>query len=213
MELDRIIQGDALSVLRTLPSDSVDLILTDPPYGKKASKGTHGFGATKNRRYQDDWDIAIPKEEVFEEILRVSRHAIIFGGNYFAHYLPPGNCWIVWDKKGDKPFNPFADCELLWTNFTKPVKKYTFLQQGFITESKDKRFHPTQKPTELLRRILNDFSSPGELILDPFLGSGSTALAAKQLGRHFIGIEREPEYVKIAEQRLKETQEPLLTAH
>ena len=139
--------GDCLGIMRSMPNKSVDLILTDPPYGKKADKGTNGFGSAKNRRYGGGWDSKRPSKEVFDEMLRIGKNVIIFGGNYFADILPPSNHWIFWDKKGDIAFqNPFADGELIYTTFTKPIKRIVFKQQGFITDSKDKRYHPTQKP-------------------------------------------------------------------
>ena len=120
----KLYNGDCLEYLKTLKDNEIDIIITDPPYGKKADKGTNGFGCSKNRRYNDNWDSKIPSKEVFDEILRVSKKVIMFGGNYFAHLLPPSKCWIFWDKKGDVAFkNPFADGELIYTNFTKPVKK------------------------------------------------------------------------------------------
>ena len=153
----------------------VPLVLTDPPYGKKASKGTNGFGSSAVRNYTGDWDKQRPPQECFDEIRRVSKDSIIFGGNYFADLLPPSNCWIIWDKKGQHAFkNPFADGELAWTSHKRVVKKYTLVQQGFVTEAKEPRYHPTQKPVELMRRIIRDFSKEGDTILDPFMGSGST---------------------------------------
>lgn len=200
----KLIRGDCLDYLSKLGDKSIDVILTDPPYGKKADKGTNGFGSAKNRRYQGGWDNEIPTEIVFNEMLRVSKRIILFGGNYFAHLLPPSKCWIVWDKKGDVKFkNPFADCELIYTNYTKPIKKYAFRQQGFITDSKDKRFHPTQKPTELIQRILKDYVGNEGTVLDPFMGSGSTGVAAKKTGLDFVGIEINEEYFQIAKQRIK----------
>jgi DNA modification methylase len=134
----------------------------------------------------------------FNEILRVSKNAIIFGGNFFADLLPLGKHWIVWDKKGDVKFkNPYSDCELLWTNFKKnTVKKYVFKQQGFITDSKDKRVHPTQKPSELIELLLKDYG--GDTILDPFMGSGTVGVACKRLKRNFLGIELDPKYFELA---------------
>jgi len=201
--MKQLIHGDCLEKMRDIPDGSIDLVLTDPPYGKKADKGTNGFGSSKNRRYTSEWDSVVPSKEVFDEILRVGKHVIIFGGNYFAHLLPPSKCWLVWDKKGDIKFqNPFADCELIYTNFTKPVKKYTFKQQGFITDSKDKRYHPTQKPSELIQKLIEDFSDDGSTILDPFMGSGTTGVACKNLNRNFIGIELDEQYYNIAKERI-----------
>ena len=208
MELDTIFNQDCLVGLKALPDKSIDLILTDPPYGKKADKGTNGFGAAKNRRYAGGWDGMIPPPELFNEMFRVARNLIIFGGNYFGHLLPPSNCWIFWDKKGDVAFqNPFADGELIYTTFKKPVKRIVFKQQGFITDSKDKRYHPTQKPTELVQQLIEMFSEPGQIICDPFLGSGTTAVAAVITGRHYIGYEIDPGYFQICCDRLDEVEE------
>ena len=208
MELDTIFNQDCLVGLKALPDKSIDLILTDPPYGKKADKGTNGLGAAKNRRYSGGWDGMIPPPELFQEMFRVAKNLIIFGGNYFGHLLPSSNCWIFWDKKGDVAFqNPFADGELIYTTFKKPVKRIVFRQQGFIRDSKDKRYHPTQKPTELVQMLIEQFSEPGQLICDPFLGSGTTAVAAVNTGRHYIGYEIDPGYFQICCDRLDEVEE------
>ena len=201
----KIYNRDCLEYLKTLKDNEIDVIITDPPYGKKADKGTNGFGCSKNRRYNDNWDSRIPSKEVFDEILRVSKKVIIFGGNYFAHLLPPSKCWIFWDKKGDVAFkNPFADGELIYTNFTKPVKKIVFKQQGFITDSKDKRVHPTQKPSELMEILINEYTKEDDVILDCFMGSGSTGVACMNTNRKFIGIELDENYFNIAKQRIEE---------
>lgn len=141
-------------------------------------------------------------------MFRVAKNLIIFGGNYFSSYLPPSNCWIFWDKKGDVAFqNPFADGELIYTTFKKPVKRIVFRQQGFIRDRKDKRYHPTQKPTELVQMLIEQFSEPGQIICDPFLGSGTTAVAAVITGRHYIGYEIDPGYFQICCDRLDEVEE------
>lgn len=207
IELDTIYNQDCMDGLKLLPDKSIDLILTDPPYGKKADKGTNGFGAAKNRRYAGGWDKEAPPQAVFNEMFRVAKNLIIFGGNYFGNLLPPSNCWIFWDKKGDIAFqNPFADGELIYTTFKKPVKRIVFRQQGFITDSKDKRYHPTQKPTELIQTLLEMFSEPGQVVCDPFLGSGTTAIAAVNTGRHYIGYEIDPGYFQICCDRLDEVE-------
>lgn len=146
-----------------------------------------------------------PQEAIFKEIFRVSKNVIIFGANYFSNYLPPSNCWLFWDKKGDIAFqNPFADGELIYTSFKKPVKRIVFKQQGFITDSKDKRYHPTQKPTELVEKLIQEYSKPGDIILDPFLGSGTTALMASKNNRHYIGFEIDETYFDVCCERLDE---------
>jgi len=138
-----------------------------------------------------------------EEIFRISKNQIIFGGNYYGSVLGDTNCYIVWDK--DNGDNDFADCELAWTSFKSAVRKFKWRWNGMLQEDmkyKEARFHPTQKPVELMKWILGKYSEPTDLILDPFLGSGTTAVAAKQLHRRYIGIEISPKYCEIAKQRL-----------
>ena len=198
--------ADCLSVLKMLPDKCVDLILTDPPYGIGADKGVGGFGSSKtDKHYEDNWDENTPSQEVFDEMLRVGKLVVIFGGNFFTDKLPVNGHWIVWDKKGDIAFdNPFGDCELAWTNVNKKsVKKYKVIQQGFIGAEKQ-RWHPTQKPVSVIGQIIRDYTKESDIILDPFLGSGTTAVAAKELGRRFIGIEISPAYCKLSADRLRQ---------
>lgn len=205
--LNKIINRDCLEILKELPDKSVDLILTDPPYGIGGDKGVGGFGSSAHtaKKYDDDWDKSRPTKEYFGEILRVGKQVIIFGGNYFTDLLPVNGHWIVWDKTGGIKFdNPFSHCELAWTNIDKSVvRKYIVIQQGFVASEKD-RYHPTQKPVSLFEGIISDYTEVGQTVLDPFLGSGTTTLAARNLQRQYIGIEISPEYCKIAEQRLKQ---------
>lgn len=199
-------QGDCLELMKNIPDGSVDLVLADPPYGKKADKGTNGFGSAKNRRYGGGWDSKRPSKEVFDEMLRIGKNVIIFGGNYFADILPPSNHWIFWDKKGDIAFqNPFADGKLIYTTFKKPIKRIVFKQQGFITDSKDKRYHPTQKPSELVEMLIKEYSKEGDTILDCFMGSGTTGIVCVNTNRNFIGIELDEGYFNIAKKRIEET--------
>jgi DNA modification methylase len=192
--------------MKQLPDKCVDLVLTDPPYGIGADKGVGGFGSSKtDNHYKDNWDNKTPDKEVFDEILRVGKSVIIFGGQFFADKLPTNGHWIVWDKKGNIVFeNPFGDCELAWTNLDKKsVKKYVCIQQGFVSEERD-RFHPTQKPVKLFGNIIKDYCPEGGVVLDCFMGSGTTALACKNLNRNFIGIEISEKYCEIAKQRLRQ---------
>jgi site-specific DNA-methyltransferase (adenine-specific) len=205
--VNRIYQLDCLEGLKRLPTNSVELIITDPPYGIKVAK--NGFVGGNNLCESTDygkqgWDCKIPSKEVFNEMLRVSKNQVIFGGNYFVEYLKNSPCWIVWDK--DNTGN-FADCELAWTSFSSSVRKFKFRWNGMIQEDmkyKEKRFHPTQKPVALFRWIIKQYSKVNSLILDPFLGSGTTAIACKQLNRRFLGFEIDPKYVGIANKRLSQ---------
>jgi len=199
-----IFNADCLEILKEMPNKSVDLVLTDPPYGIGADKGVGGYGLSKtDKHYEDNWDSFTPSQEYFDEILRIGKKAVIFGGQFFADKLPVNGHWIVWDKKGDIKFdNPFGDCELAWTNIDKKsVKKYVVIQQGFVAEERD-RYHPTQKAVSVMGQILQDNTEDSDTILDPFLGSGTTLLACKQLGRKGIGIEISEKYAQIAKDRL-----------
>jgi site-specific DNA-methyltransferase (adenine-specific) len=196
--------GDCREILPQLDV-KVDLVLTDPPYGKQWARGLTAFSGVKHLAETRDtlyWDKKRPQRECFDLMIAKSKAQIIFGGNYFTDYLYPTNCWLVWDKKGDA-FDgiPMADCELVWTSFNKVVKKYKFIQQGFLADVKEVRLHPTQKPDELISKILIDFSQENDLILDPFLGSGTTCYCAKKLNRYSIGIEIEEKYCEIAARR------------
>ena len=209
--INKVHCADCLEFMKQLPDKCVDLVLTDPPYGIKMDKGFEGFEGfggfgtpIPRKRYEnDDWDADRPTEEYFSEMLRLGKKIFIFGGNFFADILPRSTHWIVWDKLNTMP--SFGDCELIWTNVDrKSVKKITHLYNGLIGKE-DWRAHPTQKPLELLKKIIVNYSeNESDIILDPFLGSGTTAVAAKQLKRNFIGIEISPTYCKIAEDRLRQ---------
>ncbi len=205
--INTIICGDCLEVMRDWPDDCVDLVLTDPPYGKKWTRGTKAIGVAKHTNESDSlvWDKK-PEEAYFNKILRVGKRAIIWGGNYFTDKLPVSNCWLVWDKRGNFPRGeqvPFADCELAWTSENKVVKKFTLISQGFVSEVKELRQHPTQKPLELFAWCVKMFSKEGDVVADMYLGSGTTCVAAKMLGRRYIGIDISPEYCEIARKRIE----------
>lgn len=175
LEINKIYLGDCLDYLKDIPDKSVDLVLTDPPYGISADKGCSWSLNGKARKYQGDWDGQVPKQEIFDELLRIGKKVIIFGANYFTEKLPQNNHWIVWDKCGEmRQENPFSNCELAWTNITNlnTVKKYFVRQAGFINDG-DERIHPTQKPLRLITSILKDYSEENDLILDAFSGSGT----------------------------------------
>lgn len=196
---------DCIEFMRTLPDKCIDLVLTDPPYGINMDKGTDGFGNVRGKKYSDDWDSAKPTRETFNELLRIGKNIIVSGGNYFTELLPQNNHWIVWDKIGEMKFvNPFSDCELMWTNYNKKtVKKYIVVQQGFVAEERE-RFHPTQKPIKLFSLILQDYSEENALIFDPFMGSGTTAIACLKTNRRFIGCEISKKYCDIANKRISD---------
>ncbi len=144
----------------------------------------------------ESWD-KVPSQEVFDEIFRVSKNQIIFGGNYFK--LPPTRGIICWDKRQSAP--NFSQWEMAWTSFDKPAKLYS---STFMFD----KSHPTQKPLDLMEWIISNWTQEGDTILDPFMGSGTTLVAAHNT-RNVTGIEISPEYVKIAQDRLSALSEPL----
>lgn len=223
--INQIIHADCMDILKQLPDKCIDLVLTDPPYGIKMAKNTNicsktdyygknqkGFYA-KELHKQKQWDNKRPDKIYFDEIVRVSKNQIIFGGNYFADYLKPSRGWIFWDKKEHPTQGQnFADGELAYTSFDKNLKKYVhgWIGLDYINNSKeDKKEHPTQKPLKLFEMILRDYSNENDLILDCFSGSGTTAVACHNLKRRFICIERDIDYYKASVERLKNAQSQL----
>lgn len=203
-----LIHGDCMDYMRSLPDNSFDLAVVDPPTAQKYARGKNGFGVCDNRPSRSDvaWDNSIPTREYFDELRRVSRNQIIWCGVYYTHLLPQSKCWLVWDKIGAmNSGSPYADCELAWTSFNKVVRKFTLRQHGFVSDSKDgKRIHPTQKPSELYRWLLENYAKEGDKILDTYLGSGSSAIAAYDLGFEFTGIEIDETYYNSAVKRFNE---------
>ena len=165
-------------------------------------------GAFRNdyRGHNLDWDTQTINSAHIMAFQRVSKNQIIFGANYFPTLLKSSPCWIVWDKRKDEKYsNDFADCEIAWTSFDKPAKMFRYLWSGMLQENmrqKEERFHPTQKPIALMEWIIKNFSKQGDVICDPFMGSGSTGIAALKLQRRFIGVEIDEKYFEIAKKRI-----------
>ncbi len=204
--VNTIICGDCLDVMRDWPDGCVDLVLTDPPYGIYGNaKSIGGSNLAQVKEYPPiEWDFEPFSLVQFSACQWVSDNQIVFGFNHFSDIFPPTPCVIVWDK--DNGNNNFADCELAWTSFKSAVRIIKWKWQGMLQENmgnKEDRVHPTQKPVGVMKWILERYSNPDDLILDPFCGSGSTCVAAKMLGRRFIGIDISPEYCEIARQRLR----------
>lgn len=196
-----VVQGDCREVLPTLPV--VDALVTDPPYGIGAArKGALGSGGlAKARDYgDDDWDDAPPDDGLISVMRSKAPRQVIFGGNYFT--LPPSRCWLVWDKLNGA--SVFADCELAWTNLDMAVRRLAYRWLGMIRENNEERgSHPTQKPVGVMSWVIDLASDPGEMILDPFAGSGTTGVAAVRLGRRAILIEKDARYAEIARERMR----------
>jgi len=196
-----LVHGDCLDWMRAQSDVSIDLIVTDPPYGLNVAR-TGSLTTTGIRFTPKTWDRARPPRVYFDEMRRISRNQVIWGGN-FSDYLPPSRCWLAWWKKDGLPRLTFADCELAWTSFDRNALVFNSRWHGGIRNGGDARLpHPTQKPLSLMRWCVEEFSEPGELIVDPFLGTGTTVVAACQLGRRYIGIENDREYFEMARGRL-----------
>ena len=191
--------GDCLEILPTL--GPVDAVVTDPPYGIDYGRSggfsaSHGWG---NWRENVKWDASRPSPDLFNTLLRCSREQIIWGGNYFADLLPPRMRWLIWDK-GQRNFS-LADVELAWTSQEKAARVFDYARGKALKDGKE---HPTQKPVSLMQWCLG-FLPKSKVILDPFMGSGTTGVACAKMGRSFIGIEINEDYFEIACRRIRET--------
>lgn len=155
---------------------------------------TGGTWASKFGKKIISWDTA-PKQEYFKELFRISRNQIIWGGNYFK--LPPTRCFLIWRKTNVPEKFSMAMCEYAWTSFNDNAKMFSFSAVG-----QKGRFHPTQKPPELYRWVLENYSQPNDIILDTHVGSASSLIACRQTGHKYVGFEIDPNYYAMAKKRL-----------
>lgn len=199
--------GDCAEVLTTL--GPVDALVTDPPYGIGQANGANTGGTDASGRYKrrpktyaGSWDKERPDPATFAAILEHSGQQIIWGGNYFADMLPQSGRWLFWDKLNSMP--SYSDGEMAWTSLSgSAVKKFTCCVNGLASLQDGERVHPTQKPVALMEWCLG-FLPTAKTILDPFMGSGSTGVACANLGKRFIGIEREASYFDISCRRIED---------
>ena len=197
-----IYHGDCREILPHLPK--VDLVLTDPPYGIGIDKKSHKNNRTGTSKKR--WGVC-NVYPAFNDALHIDPAPFIgtpcclWGGNYFADRLPATSGWLVWDKERPDDLDQ-STCELAWTNFVKGVRRFKWLWNGCMRADSDQLQHPTQKPVALMKWVLTLRWTPNGLILDPFMGSGTTLRAAKDLGRKSIGIEIEEKYCEIAAKRM-----------
>lgn len=197
----KLLLGDCLELMKDIPDGSIDAVITDPPYGLERFKANDGGNSKKIRSFGDidtNWNNEKPKKEIFDKIFSVSKNQIIFGMNNFD--LPSTEYYIVWDKGQKMP--SFAECELAWCSYKKPAKIY---KTRFVMG----KSHPAEKPINLLKWVLENYTNEGDTILDPFMGSGTTGVACMQTGRNFIGIEIEPKYFEIAEKRIENARQQM----
>ena len=190
-----LILDDCMNVMKDYNDNHFDLAIVDPPYGINR---LHSGGMPKSSRFKKwerkDWDSEIPKKEYFNELLRVSKNQIIWGGNYFVEHLYNSQGWVFRFKQTGMTF---ADGELAWTSFQKATRCFKYPMGGGIG-----KIHPTQKPVKLYDWILKNYSEKGQKILDTHLGSGSIAIACHYFGCDLVGVEIDEEYYNKAKERV-----------
>lgn len=190
--------GDCREILPTL--GKIDAVVTDPPYGigKDGQKKTTGGNGGRRAHEFKGWDAERPSIDVFRTLLAMSEHQIIWGGNYFADLLPASSKWLVWDK--GQRINQ-SDGELAWTSFDGALRIVTINRVEILLDGSE---HPTQKPVGLMEWCIDIIPGQHPVILDSYLGSGSSGVASANMGKRFIGIERDPEYFDIACRRIEQ---------
>jgi len=189
---------DCMELMAKYPDGYFELAIVDPPYGINVNVN---MGRRKNDKKSNYHkfagnDSSIPDKKYFDELKRISKNQIIWGGNYMTEYLKPSPCWLMWDKKFSEEVS-FAQFELAWTSFSSSAKKYDKSpnQQG--------RIHPTQKPVALYKWLLDNYAKKGDKILDTHLGSGSSRIACYDFKFDFVGCELDKDYFDLMEDRFK----------
>lgn len=200
--LNELYNGDCMEAMREMPDGFFELAIVDPPYGINAEGGTGKYGKRKFRSEKaKTWDAGIPPPEYFAELRRVSQNQIIFGGNYFAHLLPPSRCWVAWDKGAGFYNRNFAECELAWTSFDRNAKVFNYdplAHRDYVD-----KIHPCQKPVAVYTWLLQNFANAGDKILDTHVGSASSLIACHNCNFDFLGFEKDADIYARAAQRLE----------
>jgi len=203
-----VFNEDCIAGMKRYPDKFFNLAIVDPPYGigvdgaihiKKPDRPSTWDGVEKYERKA--WDSAIPTADYWNELFRVSKQQIVWGGNYFTEFLPPSKCWIFWDKQFDKTFN-FSHGELAWTSFNKQLFKVTKSSKAETNGGKN-RIHPTQKPVYLYDWCLKQFAEADWKVLDTHCGSGSSRIACHKADLEYVGFEIDEDYFKAQEARWK----------
>jgi site-specific DNA-methyltransferase (adenine-specific) len=189
MAISEVYNKDCMEGMAQYPDKYFELAIVDPPYGIGMDGGNVGYKGNNNF-IKKNWDSEIPNEKYFQELFRISKNQIIWGGNYFG--LSGTRCFLVWDK-GEGFYNrTYSECELAWTSFDKNVR--IFKHDPLAKADYKNKIHPTQKPIKLYKWLLTNYAKPGDKILDTHLGSGSSRIAAYDMGFDFVGFELDKEY-------------------
>jgi len=205
-----ITNEDNMKLMSRYEDNYFDLAIVDPPYGIKENSNRINKpikAAAKKKIYNTSlWDQDKPKKEYFNELKRVSKNQIIWGGNYFTNNLSESRVWVIWDKKSQFA-RQVADVEMAWTSFDGSSKLFSFQWCGMLQhdmKNKEVRIHPTQKPVKLYEWLLMNYAKEGDKILDTHLGSGSIAIACHNLKYDLTGCELDKEYFDSFVKRYKE---------
>ena len=195
-----ITNEDNMELMKRYPDNYFELAIVDPPYGIGMAKGVEVGKWKRNIHKNKDWDNEIPTKKYFDELFRISKNQIVWGGNYFIKYLTNTRCMIFWDKKNGSNF--MSDGELAWTSFGSSVRRYTY---NHIQEYNKgiERIHPTQKPIQLYEWILDNYAKEGDKILDTHLGSGSIAIACHNRKFELTACELDKDYFEASIKRIQ----------
>jgi len=221
--LIRAYRMDCMDFMADKPDGCYELCICDPPYGinYKSFSGNGTIGKANKaplKYYKFFNDQEKPSLEYFEEIQRISKNQIIWGGNHFADCLPVSSCWLIWDKEmTGGPGVGFCGMEIAWTSFNYGLRKFRYRWNGMLQQNmaaKEIRIHPTQKPVSLYRWLLTNYAKPGQMILDTHGGSFSSAIACWHEGYDMDIVEIDKEYFEAACERFeRETRQLKLFGH
>jgi len=192
---------DCMQLLKQAPDNYYDLAIVDPPYGLGRKLKPRGgmIGKSFEGMGADSWDAEPPTKEYWEQLFRVSKNQIVWGGNYFIDYLKPTQCFLIWDKMNGT--NPMADAEFAWTSIENKVAR--IFRMHHFSKGYDSKIHPTQKPVALYKWLLQKYAKPNDKILDTHLGSMSIAIACHDMGFELTGCELDSDYFKDGTERVK----------
>jgi site-specific DNA-methyltransferase (adenine-specific) len=218
--ISQVTNEDCMKLMSRYPDKFFELAIVDPPYGIGAGKKSFQSGTRKSYNHLcKDWDNETPNENYFNELFRVSKNQIIWGGNYYANHLPISRGWLYWHKM--VLTENYSQGELAWTSFDCVLKFFEYKYQGNYlgfrnnitlqsATKEETRIHPTQKPVKLYEWLLKNYASEGDKILDTHLGSGSSRIAADKMGFDFYACELDRDYFEAQEKRFKEYKSQLI---
>lgn len=209
-------QGDCMEGMATFPDKYFDIAIVDPPYGIGQSGGAYANSARGSARgfsgavihKRKEWDKATPDQSYFDELFRISKNQIIWGGNHFTDKIPVSRGWAIWYKNVSQNSRMHSDCELAWTSFDMRARLFVhdYIGIGYINGKAihGEKIHPTQKPVQLYRWLISQYCPDALKIFDSHVGSASSLIAYEDAGLEYVGYELDADYYKAAVQRIKD---------